>query len=95
MGLPTNAKKLVNIFSLNLNRLVEHKEKHRWINVLRQLCEFEEREILEEYENILERTHGEMPRLYYLEGVRRELQIKRNQNYKSMPMPKQIKDLFK
>ena len=90
-----NIKKLVNMFNLNMNYLVEKDDKGRWINVLRQLKEFEEKEVLEEYENILGISGVGKDPLYYLESVRRNLNLKKDQSYKTMPMPKQIKDLFK
>ena len=90
----TSLKRIVQIFSLNMNALVEHTNKKRWLNVLNELTQHSPAEIEAELDRLL----TEFPfqnQLYYLEAVRRNLMVKRNEERKKESMPKAIKDLFK
>ena len=89
------AKKLISLFDLNLSYVCDHEEKNRWVNVLRSLALEDEKDIEDEFGKILDRVGPDKPKLYYVEGVRRNLMISKNERLKGGLMPKAIKDLFK
>ena len=88
-------KRLVRLFDLNMKVVVSHESRSRWINVIVTLSQESEKDIEREFVKVLESVGPDKPKLYYLEAVRRNLMISKNESYKREPMPKAIKDLFR
>lgn len=91
----TNPIEISKIFKINLSFRVSQEHRDRWLAVINQLCDFDRKEIIEEAKRVLNLVGKDKDRLYYLEAVRRNLNLKKHESFKNEKMPKAIKDLFK
>lgn len=88
-------KRILKIFDIRANYLIEEKERDKWINVLRDLMQYPDHEIKEQYERLIKSSGPEYSRYWYLTNVRHLLIKSYNDNRKREEMLPMIKDLFK
>ena len=82
------------MFHINPNYLIKKEERGRWINVLKELEQYDYEEIRGEFEAI-QRLAPDKDRYYYLESVRRNLMVKRNDKYKRQGPASNVKEALR
>jgi len=88
-------KQLMKLFDLNPRYLIGASESSKWWMTFRDYKDWEYGECLEELQNVITKVGNDNPRFYYVQAVRRNMILKKNQEHKRSSMPKAIKELFK
>lgn len=88
------ANEVLNLFKIKPTKLISQNDLGKWRRILQDYRNYASQDVEGELKEIMD-THGdECSTLWYLSEVRKKMEIKHHNRYKSLPMPQSIKQIF-